>query len=776
VSTNNPVYSSVSGILFNQPQTTLVEYPAHKAGTSYSIPNSVTSIGDGAFESCTKLTGVTIPNSVTSISSNAFEFSSLTHVTIGDGVINIEDWAFAYCYSLTNITFPGSVTTIGKDSFFNCIGLTGVTIPGSLTNIGAAAFAACGRLTTITVNTNNPSYAGVGGVLFNPRQTTLIQYPAGLVATSYAIPTGVTNIGDWAFFSCFQLTSVTIPNGVASIGADTFGDCNKLTSLTIPGSVTSIGEYAFAVTPLTSVYFQGNPPTTDGTMFNDDPNVYVYYLPDASGWSSTFAGAPAGVFNALSGFLQVTINPPSAVSSGAYWQMDGGIDNGSGVTVPNLSVGAHTVSFTPIAGWITPFNQSITITNGVTTWVGGIYTLSNAPSDSLVLITNGSGSIQHGAWPNGLVIGNTYKVTAVPRAKNVFTGWVGGTSQPYSWLSASPSYAFAMQSDLVLEANFVTNVFLAARGTYRGLFAPTSARRQENSGSFLFSLTSSGAVSGRLDLGGQTVPFSGKFDLGGAAEMAPKSEPSLTLTPQLDFANQSVSGTLSNSAFTAELTGNRDVFTSSDKATGFEGQYTLIIPGANDPAVGPYGVSYATVKVGPLGTITLAGSLADGTPISQSSVVSQDGYWPFYLNLYGGKGSLWGWNLFTNQTLTNAVPLSWINQTNSSKTAVYRSGFTNQQATLTGGLYLSGETLPSGLAVTLQDSNFAITVTNLSENTNKLTLRTNKTTGVISGSFANPDEPKQTIKINGVILAGQTNAQGYFLGTKQSGAFTLGPP
>ena len=70
---------------------------------------------------------------------------------------------------------------------------------------------------------------------------------------------------------------------------------------------------------------------------------------------------------------------------------------------------------------------------------------------------------------------------------------------------------------------------------------------------------------------------------------------------------------------------------------------------------------------------------------------------------------------------------------------------------------------------------FTLTIPNLSENTNKLTLKTNKTTGVISGSFANPDDPKQTIKFNGVILQGQTNAQGYFLGTNQSGTFTLDP-
>jgi hypothetical protein len=82
------------------------------------------------------------------------------------------------------------------------------------------------------------------------------------------------------------------------------------------------------------------------------------------------------------------------------------------------------------------------------------------------------------------------------------------------------------------------------------------------------------------------------------------------------------------------------------------------------------------------------------------------------------------------------------------------------------------------LAVTLQETNpsFTITITNLIGNTNKLTLKTNKTTGVISGSFANPANSKQLIKVNGVILQNQTNAQGYFLATNQSGIFLLQSP
>ena len=90
----NSVYSSVDGVLFNKNQTTLIQCPGGKAG-SYTIPNSVTSIGDCAFVDCTSLTSVTIPNSVTSIG----------------------DEAFSGCTSLTNVTIPNSVTSIGDEAF-----------------------------------------------------------------------------------------------------------------------------------------------------------------------------------------------------------------------------------------------------------------------------------------------------------------------------------------------------------------------------------------------------------------------------------------------------------------------------------------------------------------------------------------------------------------------------------------------------------------------------------------------------------------------------------
>ena len=183
------------------------------------IPNSVTSIGNGAFYGCTGLTSVTIGNSVTSIGSSAFSgCKGLTEVTIPNSVTYIGYYAFLDCTGLTEVTIPNSVTSIGRGAFRDCTGLTEVTIPNSVTSIGGAAFYGCIGLTSVT------------------------------------IPNSVTSIDFWAFYGCTGLTSVTIPNSVTSIGHEAFRDCTGLTEVNIPNSVTSIGSSAFeGCTGLTAV-------------------------------------------------------------------------------------------------------------------------------------------------------------------------------------------------------------------------------------------------------------------------------------------------------------------------------------------------------------------------------------------------------------------------------------------------------------------------------------------------------------------------------------------
>ncbi len=219
VDENNKNYSSQDGVLFNKEKTELIQYPAGNERTSYSIPDSVTSIDGHAFAWCDSLTSITIPDSITSIGDYAFwGCDSLTSVTIPDSVKGIGNYAFWACDSLTSITIPESVTSIGKGAFSSCYGLTSITIPDSVTNIGDLAFYRCTSLTSIT------------------------------------IPDSITSIGDYAFEYCDSLTSITIPDSVTSIGEGAFDGCDSLTSITIPNSVTRIGDEAFKGSALETIY------------------------------------------------------------------------------------------------------------------------------------------------------------------------------------------------------------------------------------------------------------------------------------------------------------------------------------------------------------------------------------------------------------------------------------------------------------------------------------------------------------------------------------------
>ena len=175
-------------VLFNKNKTTLIAYRAKE--TNYTIPNSVITIGEGAFSGCKSLISINIPNSVTTIGENAFGWcESLTNINIPNSVTTIGDSAFCRCNSLTSINIPNSVKTIRGSAFFDCESLTSITIPNSVTMIGVCAFEDCKSLTNIN------------------------------------IPNSVTTIKESAFWDCESLISITIPNSVTTIEDGAFADC-----------------------------------------------------------------------------------------------------------------------------------------------------------------------------------------------------------------------------------------------------------------------------------------------------------------------------------------------------------------------------------------------------------------------------------------------------------------------------------------------------------------------------------------------------------------------
>jgi len=127
----NADYSNRDGVLFNKDHTVIIQCPGGKAGT-YTVPNSVTTIGRNAFDGCKSLTGITIPDSVTTIGGAAFYgCTSLTSVSIPDSVTSIGSWVFRECTSLTSVTIPDSVTSIGDFVFFGCPSLRGMYFQGN---------------------------------------------------------------------------------------------------------------------------------------------------------------------------------------------------------------------------------------------------------------------------------------------------------------------------------------------------------------------------------------------------------------------------------------------------------------------------------------------------------------------------------------------------------------------------------------------------------------------------------------------------------------------
>ena len=179
VNAGNPNYSSRDNVLYNKSGTQLIQFPAGKVGSSFSIPVGVTTIGEYAFAGLNALTSVSIPSTVASIRSAAFAgATSLTAINIPEGVTSIESWMFSGATALTSVTIPSTVTSIGEAVFNEASSLASITIPASVNSIGSGAFSDTTLLRSVFFLGNAPTVSGDIQYGVNPQPTAYIRSTA----------------------------------------------------------------------------------------------------------------------------------------------------------------------------------------------------------------------------------------------------------------------------------------------------------------------------------------------------------------------------------------------------------------------------------------------------------------------------------------------------------------------------------------------------------------------------------------------------------------------
>lgn len=196
VAEDNPAYTAVDGVLFTKDMTRIASYPKGNPRKSYTIPDGVTTIGEGSFWFSENLTSLIIPETVTVIEA--------------DGIRG--------CSGLTSIKLPSGLKSIGGSSFQKCSKLKSIEIPEGVTEIPFGAFWACYELAEVK------------------------------------LPSTITLIDSYAFAACYPLTKINFPEGLLTMGGMCFALCSKLTSVTLPKSLQSVKASVFQDSGLKTIY------------------------------------------------------------------------------------------------------------------------------------------------------------------------------------------------------------------------------------------------------------------------------------------------------------------------------------------------------------------------------------------------------------------------------------------------------------------------------------------------------------------------------------------
>lgn len=742
------------------------------------ISNGVAKIGWQAFYGCSSLTSLSLPASATNIAGRAFEgCSSLTRFTIPSGTPSIAQETFRDCAALTNITIPGSVTNIGDRAFEGCANLVGLIIPASVKSIGADAFSGCASLGEICFLGTPPQMvsnaipasatvywlAGTKGWsnTFGGLQTVAIKVPmivaapsSGVVAlgSNYTLSASAFGLGSLSWQ--WQHNDTNIPKATAS-------------SYTIKGATwNDAGDYWVIVTNAS-----GSVTSAVAQIIVADQTVPILKISLPAANSSVYSTNATASFTASDNVGVQAVK--YRINNGDWLDAAKGTTNWTGA----ISLNATNRTACKLQAYAVDAAANGSPTNSVS--------FTYVPVAPLGVSTTGAGTVA--PWTNGmwLVIGDKYTNTAKPAVGYVLSNWTGSVA------SRSNPLVFLMASNFSLQANFVTNPFTGPSGNYNGLFWPvddqgavSESLSGTNAGLLNMTLTTNGAFTGKIWSLGTNAAFSGQFDAG-FDTLQIQAKPNLTVTLELDPAARLLTGSIAQGTnWASPLRATRAA------KTGIQaGKYTALIEGSLDGVqAGPPGDCRLALDLATNGTVSAKGALADGTAISPAAGIDNNGAWPLYASLYGGKGVVLGW-------ITNASggSVAWAKPAGLSKQTYYTNGFailsretvvapytapaTNANAlTWTNGwIIFEGGNLPYALSNQVVISKDTLK-TNWGSVSN-LTLSITNANGLFGGSFKKAGDKSATAFFGAVLQNrpdGTNNeAGGWFAGTNECGIVRL---
>jgi uncharacterized repeat protein (TIGR03803 family) len=390
-----------------------------------------------------------------------------------------------------------------------------------------------------------------------------------------------------------------------------------------------------------------------------------------------------------------------------------------------------------------------------------------------------------------LYVGESYTVTAKPAANWWLTNW----QENSSIAGTNTTLTFIMESNLVVTANFATNLFLGMAARYDGIFYLSDALGATEATSGLIEnlqLASNGLYSGKLYLAGSTYSLVGAFNRSGQAmeTIARSAAAGGGVTLQLTIAWQSAPRQITGSVQGAGwISTSLSLFAATTNTNNFP-NYTVLLPqDTNLAGSTPPGYGYALItNTGSM--INMGFFLADGSSFSRSEPINEEDQVPVYASLYNGQGLALG-RLSLAAGIFGAVPaggVTWIKPAQPS--GLYATGFntglgaegspwTNSAAAMAAlfpnnaQLTISGGGLASAIICTVQLTS-SNTLQRVSGSTNFTGGSINPANGLLRVVFRNASG--KSVTNSGAVLQNINQGGGFFLGTTNAGTITLTPP